>query len=69
MATKEGRLRFVEVKARAELERESITPGQVRRLRQAASAWLIDDNTPYAEVCFALVEVQPGGLTWTDDPF
>ena len=66
------KLRFVEVKARsANLDYEPIHPGQVRRLRCAAEAWMAAQPSAWwSEACFALAVVDVDGrIDWKDDPF
>jgi putative endonuclease len=73
---RDGVLRFVEVKARAEGDAdglEAITLDKRRRLTRAAEDWLAQNGPPASEAAFlvALVTVGPGGFQvelW-DDPF
>lgn len=69
IACKGQALRFVEVKARRDLETEVISPAQVRRLRRAADLWLGDSSQAWDEACFALVIDDGRSLVWEDDPF
>lgn len=73
---REGRLRFVEVKARDlddPVGLEAVDGWKRNRLGRAARAWLTANVVPHDEVCFlvALVEVVPEGtrVTWLDDAF
>lgn len=69
---KGDRLRFVEVKHRAEDGREVISRGQVRRLRSCARAWMQAQPTEWwTEACFWLC-VSTGATPhdeWLLDPF
>lgn len=73
-----GKLRFVEVRARASDEtvpvEDTITPAKQGRLRRAARAWLVSDGrVDWAEMAFlvALVDlsVEPWSVDWLDDAF
>ena len=66
------RLRFIEVRAWGEAERDSlhsVTPAKQRRLRAAAAAFLADYDEPFAEACFCLAIVKDGVVQWVDHPF
>lgn len=72
---REGRLRFVEVKVRAQadsLTDDAVSPHKRRRLRAAAEAWLASQPEP-DEVCFlvAFVDtlVEPWRVRFVDDAF
>jgi len=74
VAVKDGRLRFVEVKARPTLGEglDAVTPAKRRRLISAAQAWLVSHDTPKEEVCFGLALVlggQAAEIEWIDNPF
>ena len=71
-----GRLRFVEVKARAdddELLDEAVTPSKRSKLRGAARAWLLQHGMPPEEGCFLVAQVVRDGASWQitliDDAF
>ncbi|MCB9662644.1 MAG: YraN family protein [Alphaproteobacteria bacterium] len=71
-----GRLRFVEVKARADdvLDPlEQITPAKQARLVGAARAWLRAHATAATEVAFLVAVVdlsaEPWQVSWVDDAF
>jgi len=74
---REGKLRFVEVRARTDDDlvpvEESITHAKRSRLRGAARAWLLAHDTPWDEAAFlvALVDLStdPWSVTWIDDAF
>lgn len=77
----QGRIRFVEVKARAPddpVGLEAIDRGKRRRLVSAARAWLLDWDDLVDEACFmvALVTLPPDGqpletatVEWLDNAF
>lgn len=72
VALHEGRLRFIEVRAWSEAERdglESISVAKQRRLQRAAEAFLAVYTGPYTEACFCLAVVSDTGVRWLDDPF
>ena len=72
VAIHEGKLRFIEVRAWSELERDglsSITPDKQRRLRRAAEAFMASYDGSYREACFCLALVSDHGVRWLDDPF
>lgn len=76
MVVREGRLRFVEVKARHDDARdplESITPAKQRKLIGAARAWLRGQADTYADMAFlvAIVDLStdPWSVAWYDDAF
>ena len=72
VAQQGGRLRFVEVKARAPddpVGLEAIDGRKRRLLRQAAEAFLLLDHDLVDEVCFVVALVEAGGVTWIDDAF
>lgn len=73
---RDGRLRFVEVKARTDDDLdplEQITPAKQARLIGAARAWLQAHRTGATEVAFLVAVVdlsaQPWQVTWVDDAF
>ena len=70
---KEGRIRFVEVKARKNLDpmaEEAVSAGQRSRLRRAANFWL-SENPPVKEACFlvAWVHLDTETVQWMDNAF
>lgn len=81
VVVRDGRLRFVEVKARAPGDLDgldAIGPGKRRRLVQAARAFLDQWTEPVQEACFTVALVHlpdaPAGLDqarveWLDDAF
>jgi Holliday junction resolvase-like predicted endonuclease len=75
IASRGGRWRFVEVKARTASDDglASIGPDKQRRLRAAGEAWLAEHGPPPGEVAFlvALVHLELPGwpIEWWDDPF
>jgi len=65
VAARRRTLIFVEVKARADLERaaEAVTPRQRRRIAAAAEAWLAaHPATHYRDIRFDAILVAPGRL-------
>lgn len=73
---REGRVRFVEVKARASDDLdplEQITAAKQARLRGAARAWLLVHRPEVEEVAFLVAVVDlstdPWGISWVDDAF
>lgn len=74
---RDGALRFVEVKARAEGDpygAEVVTRAKQRRLVRAATAWLDHHRPEVDELAFlvALVRLEPdgpGAVEWIDDAF
>ena len=74
IAVREGRVRFVEVKARdaAEDGFEAVNESKRRRLIRAAEAWLVE-NPPLVEACFLVAVVTLGlsvpSIEWLDDAF
>ena len=72
VATKDQRLRFVEVKTRAEgdpVGLESIGPGKQRHLIRAARAWLRAHGDAFQEMAFAVALVEGTSIAWYDDAF
>ena len=69
----EGRLRFVEVKARAGTGPvravEAVTATKQRRLVRAARAFLQGYEEPFDEVCFMVAAVEDGTVQLLDDAF
>ncbi|MBL8617328.1 MAG: YraN family protein [Deltaproteobacteria bacterium] len=66
------KLRFIEVRAWSEVDRDSlhsITPTKVARLRRAAEAFLISYAEPFSEACFCLALVRDDVVRWVDHPF
>jgi putative endonuclease len=66
------KLRIVEVKARAAddpVGLESVGPEKQRKLIGAARAWMREFEPQFDEVCFMVVLVEPGGMTFVDDAF
>ena len=69
---RDRRLRFVEVKTRAEgdpVGLESVGPAKRRRLIGAARAWLREFHGTCDEMAFAVALVEPSGITLYDDAF
>ncbi len=70
---REGRLRFVEVKARMAPDDvaglEAIGDHKQRRLRAAAQAFLADYEDLFDEACFLVAWVEGGTIEWIDDAF
>lgn len=65
-------LRFIEVRAWAEAERDSVhslTPAKLRRLQRAAEAFLSGYTEPFREACFCLAVVRGDEVRWLDHPF
>lgn len=76
IVVRDGKLRFVEVKARTEAVMDgadAITPDKQRRIAMAANAWLDAHVTDATELAMlvAVVDVVGGELTirWIDDAF
>lgn len=75
VVVREGAVRFVEVKARTEVDDrglESITPRKRAKLTGAARAWMLQ-HADAAEYAFlvALVDCRadPWSIQWVDDAF
>ena len=77
VVARDGKLRFVEVRAR---ERgvddaiESITPRKRRRMRSAAETWLVARGAAFREMAFLVAAVELDGgrvskIEWIDDAF
>jgi putative endonuclease len=70
---REGRLRFVEVKARSGDDDlaglEAIGEHKQRRLRGAAEAFLANYEDLVDEACFLVAWVAGGTIEWIDDAF
>jgi putative endonuclease len=70
---RDGRLRFVEVKARTGPDDlaglEAIGEHKQRRLRAAAEAFLSSYRSPFDEACFLVAWVEGGTIEWIDDAF
>jgi putative endonuclease len=76
VVVRDGRLRFVEVKARHDDELdplESIGRSKQRRLIGAARAWLEAHQPAIEEVCFLVAVVdprtEPWSIAWLDNAF
>jgi len=70
---KDGRIRFVEVKARKSgdvLADDALSPGQRARLRRAATVWM-SDHPSFREACFlvAWVALDSEQVQWMDNAF
>ena len=70
---KDGRIRFVEVKARRRddaLADDAVSPAQRSRLRRAANLWLAA-HPDVREACFlvAWVRLEDGTVQWMDNAF
>ena len=67
-----GKLRFIEVRAWSEAERDSLhslTSAKVARLRRAAEAFLMAYAEPFDEACVCLAVVRGDEIRWVDHPF
>ena len=67
-----GKLRLVEVKARAPDDPtglDAIGPGKQRRLRVAAEQYLDQYGDVVDEVCFLVALVEGAQITWLDNAF
>ncbi len=72
VALHEGKLRFIEVRAWSEADRDglsSLSTVKQRRLHRAAEAFLATYKGPYEEACFCLAVVTDTQVRWHDDPF
>jgi len=72
VVTRDGRIRFVEVKTRGEdcaVGLESVTPAKQRKLSRAAEAWLECYDGTVHDLAFMVALVEPSGITWIDDAF
>lgn len=72
VVAREGRLRFVEVKARAPgdpVGLDAVDGRKRRRLIRAAEAFLADYHDLMEEACFLVALVEDGQITWVDDAF
>ena len=76
VVSRQGALRFVEVKARKvgfDAGPEAITYPKRRALIRAGEAWLASHHEPAGEVCFLLALVdcslEPPSIEWVDNPF
>jgi len=69
---KDNRLRFVEVKARAEGDPvgvESVGSAKRAHLVRAARAWLRQHDPDVDELAFTVALVEGDSITWYDDAF
>lgn len=72
VAVQHGRMRLVEVKARAPDDPvgiEAIDGRKRRRLVRAAEAFLADWHDLLSEVCFLVALVEGDQITWLDNAF
>jgi len=70
VASREGVIRIVEVKARQDGDPlAAVTPAKCRRLTRAARAFLSQWTGKYEEVAFAIALVDGQDLTWIDNAF
>ncbi len=72
VAERNGSLRFVEVKARAEGDPvgvEAVGLSKQRKLTRAAEAWMLEQEPDFDDVAFMVVLVEPDRMTWYDDAF
>ena len=72
VVSRDGVWRIVEVKARAPGDPEgldAIDPAKQRKLRQAAEAWLQEQEDLLLEVAFLVVLVEGERITLLDDAF
>ena len=72
VVSKRGRLRFVEVKARAEGDPvgiEAVGASKRSHLVRAARAWLRTHEPEVEEMAFLVAMVEGDGITWYDDAF
>ena len=72
VAVRQGSLRFVEVKTRSHDDPvgiECVGRSKQAKLSRAARAWLAKSDSPFDNVAFMVVLVEPTGLTWYDDAF
>lgn len=68
----DGRIQFVEVKARAPgdfVGLEVIGHTKQRKMSRAATAWLSHWEGPFKEASFTVVLVEEGELSWIFDAF
>ena len=72
VAAKDGRLRFVEVKARSPSDPvglEAVGASKRAHLTRAARAWLTEHRDDFEEMAFTVALVEDGLIAWCDDAF